>query len=189
MAEGPRRLVTLARHESAKGQTRHTLPKVRRPLPKDESEDRQIRREPNAQYRQYGLHECSFRLSRHLRDSFSRDKIPPASSQGCECSAMEPDRPLPGAVGLDSVGQKDARATQPKNCCYDLDHRTHPVALEGRTACVATSGPSLGRKRPRRAAIAGWGLGGRYRIPLAKTTRSAAQLSVGKRRAPKGVTE
>jgi hypothetical protein len=32
-----------------------------------------------------------------------------------------------------------------------------------RAACVATSGPSLGRKRPRRAAIAM-----RYRIPLAK---------------------
>jgi hypothetical protein len=41
-------LLTLARHESAQGQTKHTLPKVRRPLPKDESEDRQIRREPNA---------------------------------------------------------------------------------------------------------------------------------------------
>ena len=38
-----------------------------------------------------------------------------------------------------------------------------------KAACVATSGPSLGRKRPRRAAIAGWGWGGRYRIPLAKT--------------------
>jgi len=36
---------------------------------------------------------------------------------------------------------------------------------ERRAACVATSGPSLGRKRPRRAAISG----GRYRIPLAKT--------------------
>jgi DNA invertase Pin-like site-specific DNA recombinase len=54
------RLLTFDRHESAKGQTKHTLPKVRRPTPKDESEDRQIRREPNAQYRQYGLHECSF---------------------------------------------------------------------------------------------------------------------------------
>src|SRR4030081_3906981 len=38
---------------------------------------------------------------------------------------------------------------------------------KGRLRC--TSGPSLGRKRPRRAAIAGWGVGGRYRIPLAKT--------------------
>src|SRR5258707_13146183 len=37
-----------------------------------------------------------------------------------------------------------------------------------RTAFVAKSGPSLGRKRPRRAAIAGW-VGCRYRIPLAKT--------------------
>jgi hypothetical protein len=37
-----------------------------------------------------------------------------------------------------------------------------------KAACVATSGPSLGRKRPRRAAIVGWGWG-RYRIPLAKT--------------------
>jgi hypothetical protein len=48
---------------------------VRRPTPKDESEDRQIRREPNAQYRQYGLHECSFCSSPPLRDSFSRDKF------------------------------------------------------------------------------------------------------------------
>src|SRR6476646_4743185 len=37
-----------------------------------------------------------------------------------------------------------------------------------KAACVATSGPNLGRKRPSRAAIVGWG-GGRYRIPLAKT--------------------
>jgi hypothetical protein len=36
------RLLTIARHESAKGQTKHTLPKVGRPLPKDESADRQI---------------------------------------------------------------------------------------------------------------------------------------------------
>jgi len=69
------RLLTFDRHESAKGQTKHTLPKVRRPTPKDESEDRQIRREPNAQYRQYGLHECSFCSSPPLRDSFSRDKF------------------------------------------------------------------------------------------------------------------
>ncbi|MET4122043.1 hypothetical protein ABIB85_008510 [Bradyrhizobium sp. JR1.5] len=40
-------------------------------------------------------------------------------------------------------------------------------------ACVATSGPSLGRKRPRRATIAG-----SYRIPLARRSRSAAQLNV-----------
>jgi hypothetical protein len=52
------RLLTLAQHESTKGQTKHTLPKVRRALPKDESEERQIRREPNAQYLQYGRHEC-----------------------------------------------------------------------------------------------------------------------------------
>jgi len=55
-------LLTLAGHESAKG-TKHTLPKVRRALPKDEGEDRQIRREPTAQYRQYGGHKYSFRLA------------------------------------------------------------------------------------------------------------------------------
>jgi hypothetical protein len=82
--------VTLARHESANGQTKHTVPEVRRPLPKDESADRKIRREPNAQYRQYGLHECSFRLSPPLRDSFSRDKIPPESSKGVKVPRWNP---------------------------------------------------------------------------------------------------
>ena len=49
----------------------------------------------------------------------------------------------------------------------EADHRLAPrqglctrdwpwsSALERKAACVATSGPSLGRKRPRRAAIAG----------------------------------
>jgi hypothetical protein len=46
---------------------KHTPPKARRPLPEDESEDRQIRREPNAQYRQYGLHDAH---------SFGHEKIP-----------------------------------------------------------------------------------------------------------------
>ena len=40
-----------------KGQIKHTTAKVRRPIPKDQSADRQIRREPNAQYLQYRRHE------------------------------------------------------------------------------------------------------------------------------------
>jgi len=42
--------------------------------------------------------------------------------------------------------------------------RTWPHTQKRKAACVAASGPSLGRKRPRRAAMAGWG--GRYRITL-----------------------
>jgi hypothetical protein len=58
--------------------------------------------------------------------------------------------------------------------------------IEKKAACVAASGPSLGRKRPRRAAIAGWR--GRYRIPQLRRSRSAAQLNAGRRWASEGVT-
>jgi hypothetical protein len=51
----------------------------------------------------------------------------------------------------------------------ELGHCSTRSALHTKkAACVATSGPSLGRKRPRRAAIAGWGWG-RYRITPPKT--------------------
>jgi hypothetical protein len=49
------------------------------------------------------------------------------------------------------------------------------VHTKRKAACVATSGPSLGRKRPRWAAIAGSASAG----PIDKTTRLAAQLNVG----------
>ena len=35
-------LLTLTQHEIADGQTKYTAPEARRPLPEDESEDRQI---------------------------------------------------------------------------------------------------------------------------------------------------
>jgi hypothetical protein len=49
-------LFALARNEGAQRETKHPVPKVRRALPQDESKDRQVQREPNAQYRQYGSH-------------------------------------------------------------------------------------------------------------------------------------
>jgi hypothetical protein len=55
-------------------------------------------------------------------------------------------------------------------------------ALERRAAYVAASGPSLGRKRPRRAAIAG-----DYRTPYLRRSQSAAQVNVGTSRTSKGV--
>ena len=57
------------------------------------------------------------------------------------------------------------------------------VSARKKAAYVAASGPSPGRKRPRRAAIAG-------ELPhtYLRRSRSAAQLNVGKRRASKGVT-
>jgi hypothetical protein len=63
--------------------------------------------------------------------------------------------------------------------------RTRRHRQKRKAACVATSGPSLGRKRPRRAAIAG----GRYGIPYLRRSRSAAQLNAGSHRASKGATE
>ena len=97
------------------------------------------------------------------------------------------------------MSHEDADAENETRCCdylghpatsfHQKQHRAVPSALERKAACVATSGPSLGRKRPRRAAIAEWGGGGRYRIPYLSRSRSAAQLNVGKRRASKGVTE
>ena len=50
------RLSTLARRESTQRETKHLVPKVRRPLPQDKSKDRQVQREPNAQYRQHRSH-------------------------------------------------------------------------------------------------------------------------------------
>src|SRR5262245_7727687 len=60
-----------------------------------------------------------------------------------------------------------------------------PGCTKRKAACVATSGPSLGRKRPRRAAIAG-GLPHTLQI---RRSRLAAQLNVGRRRASKRVTD
>jgi hypothetical protein len=57
---------------------------------------------------------------------------------------------------------------------------------KGRLRCRKR--PSLGRKRPRRAAIAGWGWGATA-YPQLRRSRPAAQLNVGKRRASKGVKE
>jgi hypothetical protein len=51
------RLFTLARNEVAQRETKHTVPEVRRPLPQDESEDREVQREPNAGYHQHCFHE------------------------------------------------------------------------------------------------------------------------------------
>jgi hypothetical protein len=97
------------------------------------------------------------------------------------------------------MSHEDADAENETRCCdylghpatsfHQKQHHAVPSALERKAACVAASGPSLGRKRPRRAAIAAWGGGGRYRIPYLSRSRSAAQLNVGKRRASKGVTE
>jgi hypothetical protein len=50
-------LLTLARRESAQREPKYPVPKVWRSLPRDKSKDRQIRREPNAQYLQYHHHE------------------------------------------------------------------------------------------------------------------------------------
>src|SRR4051794_29368800 len=47
--------------------------------------------------------------------------------------------------------------------CAPKDPKTMGVHTKRKAACVATSGPSLGRKRPRRAAIAG----GRGSLPHA----------------------
>jgi Transposase len=49
-------LFTPTRDEGAEGETKHTVPEMRRPLPQDESKDRQVQREPNAQNRQHGRH-------------------------------------------------------------------------------------------------------------------------------------
>jgi hypothetical protein len=50
------RLSTLAQSEGAQRATKHPVPEVRRPLPQDESKNRQVQCEPNAQYRQHGGH-------------------------------------------------------------------------------------------------------------------------------------
>src|SRR6476661_2110262 len=76
-------------------------------------------------------------------------------------------------------GRARAKPRSTSYCSADVTAYTKRKA-----ACVATSGPSLGRKRPRRAAIA------KRALPhtLAKMIAIAAQLNVGKRRVSKGVT-
>ena len=160
-------MLTLAGHESAQGQTKHTLPKVRRPLPKDEGEDRQIRREPNAQYCQYGFHECSFRLAPPLRDSFGHGKIPRLcghhslssnpTSQRCERAGTRP-----ASTGRCRPRQR-APERWPRCIAQEMLLRPRPsnspccAGKKDRLRCRKR--PSPGRKRPRRAAIAGGGLG------------------------------
>jgi hypothetical protein len=41
-------------------------------------------------------------------------------------------------------------------CTFQRTRKTMGGAHKKKAACVATSGPNLGRKRPRRATIAGW---------------------------------
>jgi hypothetical protein len=49
-------LFTLVQNEGAQRETKYAVPEVWRPLPQDESKDRQVQREPNAQNRQHGRH-------------------------------------------------------------------------------------------------------------------------------------
>jgi hypothetical protein len=49
-------LFTLVQNEGAQRETKYAVPEVRRPLLQDESKDRQVQREPNAQNRQHGRH-------------------------------------------------------------------------------------------------------------------------------------
>ena len=58
-----------------------------------------------------------------------------------------------------------------------------PFYLKKKAACVATSGPSLGRKRAQEGSDSGVALGGdRYRMPLPKTI--AIGGSIERREAP-----
>jgi hypothetical protein len=53
------------------------------------------------------------------------------------------------------------------------------VHTKRKAACVATSGPSLGRKRPKEGSDSGMGMGVRYRIGLAKTIVIRASIARG----------
>jgi hypothetical protein len=81
---------------------------VRRPLPQDESKDRQVQREPNGQYHQYHHHEYLTVVSRlgfpdagepprvhYLRDCFSCEDIP----TGLSCSQAPLPPPQSGRSG------------------------------------------------------------------------------------------
>src|SRR3984957_14101511 len=58
---------------------------------------------------------------------------------------------------------------------------------KGRLRCHKR--PKSREETPKRAAIAVWGWGDRYRMPHLRRSRSAAQLNVGKRLASKGIKE
>jgi hypothetical protein len=102
------RLFTLIRNEGTQRETKYPVPEVRRPLPQDESKDRQVQREPNGQYHQYHHHEYLTVVSRlgfpdageppgvhYLRDCFSCEDIP----TGLSCSQAPLPPPQSGRSG------------------------------------------------------------------------------------------
>jgi hypothetical protein len=151
---GPGRAPADPRSET-KGQTKYTAPEVRRPIPKDQSEDRQIRREPNAQYFQYGRHEGltvlgSFRSmlpsrSHPLRDGFSRENISSCGGALRNLILLA----LPHLVGL-GCGRRERSRRRPSA----WDASASAMAQSWRSSIIARSSRSARSEADRLATTA-----------------------------------